>query len=371
MIRIDEIYDNVFLPRAKKHTNVGDQFNSNYRVGLHWFEPFGTTEFENIVSQPPVSWATLEDPAHSRNPGNSTRVVFWDQEPLHRTRVESFMELFKDYHASVKRIVTSEYNSEDVQWACNTYGLKSDYYFFHGWAALDWYRGYDRTSLAQPFEERKPYNTFLCPNNIIGGERRHRIHLLNQFVNRNILDKNLISFPDACPYEGLTLPALCKKYGIAVPVVQLPLTIDNGSGYAAQSHRIDLWDQANNSLIQVVTETVYNGNKKHLTEKTFKPIVMQQPFILQSCKGSLEYLRRYGFKTFGEFWNEDYDEFNDDRRTEEIGRLLQDLNNMSQKEKSSLQKAVSKTVEHNFRWFYKGQFEDILWNELNTMTEQW
>ena len=65
--------------------------------------------------------------------------------------------------------------------------------------------------------------------------------------------------------------------------------IDHGSGYAAKSHQIDLWDQANNSLIHVVTETVYRGNKNHLTEKTFKPIVMQQPFIIQSCKGSLEY----------------------------------------------------------------------------------
>jgi hypothetical protein len=186
-----------------------------------------------------------------------------------------------------------------------------------------------------------------------------------------MLDKNLISFPDACPYEGLTLPGLCKKYNLPLPVVQLPLTIDNGSGYAAQSHRIDLWDQANNSLIHVVTETVYKGNKQHLTEKTFKPIVMQQPFILQSCKGSLEYLRRYGFKTFSEFWDESYDECDDDTRTKQIGKLLQDINNMSQKEKDSLQNAVSNTVEYNYRWFYGEQFEKVLWDELDEITKQW
>jgi len=254
---------------------------------------------------------------------------------------------------------------------CDTYGLESGYYFFHAWAALDWYRGYDRTSIAQKFSERKPYNTFLCPNNIIGGERKHRIEMLQQFVGRNLLDRNLISFPDTCPYEGQSLKLLCVKYDLDCPTVRLPLTIDNGSGYAAQSHRIDLWEQANNSLIHVVTETVYLGKKNHLTEKTFKPIVMQQPFIIQSCKGSLEYLRRYGFKTFGEFWDECYDQADDGVRTYEIGKLLESINTMSQKEKTQLQTAVNNTVEHNFNWFYSAEFEQLLWKELDEMMNKW
>jgi hypothetical protein len=350
MIRIDEIYDNVFVPRAAKRDGTG----------LHWFDPFGTTEFKNIANVPAVHGAA------------GTRVIFWDQEPVHRYRFVSFIEQFlKQYKANTTRLVTSEYNSEDVQWACDTYELEIDYYFFHGWAAIDWYRGYNRTSLAQSFLERKPYNTFLCPNNIIGGERKHRIELLNELVNRNLLEKNLISFPDVCPYEGLSLKALCKKYSIPEPSVRLPLTIDNGSGYAAASHRIDLWEQANNSLIHVVTETVYSGNKQHLTEKTFKPIVMQQPFIIQSCKGSLEYLRRYGFRTFGEFWDESYDDCDDQTRTAKIGQLMQDLNSMSQKEKASLQNAVSSTVWWNQQWFYGEMFEKQLWAELNDMTKKW
>jgi len=375
MIRIDEIYDNVFLPRAMKHTNKGNRYNSNYRIGLHWFDPFGTTEFQNIVNKPSVFWASSGTPS-TRNPGtpnNSTRVIFWDQEPVHRYRFKSFFDQFINTYDTQDtiRFVTSEYNSKDVQWACDTYGLISDYYFFHAWATLDWYRGYNRTSLAQKFSERKPYNTFLCPNNIIGGERKHRIEMLQQFVGRNLLDRNLISFPDTCPYEGQSLELLCVKYNLECPKVRLPLTIDNGSGYAAQSHRIDLWEQANNSLIHVVTETVYRGRKNHLTEKSFKPIVMQQPFIIQSCRGSLEYLRRYGFRTFGEFWDESYDEADDAVRTKEIGKLLESLHNMSQKEKTTLQTALNSTVEHNYNWFYSEEFEKLLWNELQGMMRKW
>ena len=309
MIRIDEIYNGVFVPIAIKKP----------WFGVHFFNPFGSTEFSNICSIPAIArertygcpiaekrWAAV---GGQKVPD---RVIMWDQEPLHRDRFTKFISQFQStYEADTTRLVTSEWNSDCVTWACDTYGLEADYYFFHGWAALDWYRGYNRTSIAQNFEERNPYNTFLCPNNIIGGERRHRIELLNELVNRNLLDKNLISFPDVCPYEGQSLKALCKKYDLPYPNVRLPLMIDNGSGHAAKSHQIDLWDQANNSLIHVVTETVYNGNKNHLTEKTFKPIVMQQPFIIQSCRGSLEYLRRYGFKTFSEFWDESYDELPD------------------------------------------------------------
>lgn len=352
-----------------KLINNGNMYNSNYKVGLHWFEPFGTTNFDNMISKPPVYWSMNNDPG---NPSNSTRIIFWDQEPLHLDIFDSFINQFNNTYQSVhKKIITSEYKSENVKRVCDTYELDCDYYFFHAWAALDWYRGYNRTSLAKPFLERKPYNTFLCPNNIIGGERKHRILLLNEFVNRNLLDKNLISFPDVCPYEGQSLKVLCAKYNLPMPNVRLPLMIDNGSGYAAKSHQIDLWEQANNSLLHVVTETVATGDRNHLTEKSFKPIVMQQPFIIQSCRGSLEYLRRYGFRTFGEFWDESYDEADDVDRTTKIGKLLQDINNMSQKEKTTLQTAVNSTVEHNFQWFYGKEFEEILWKELTTMIGKW
>lgn len=351
MIRIDEIYNIVFLPIVQHQSEKG----------LHWFDPFGSTDFKDLCAFP------------KRQSGN--RWVFWDQEPVYRYKAEQFFNQFiptfnKDGRGDIS-FVTSEHDSDDVQWVCDTYGIESCYYFFHGWAALDWYRGYNRTSLAQSFAERKPYNTFLCPNNIIGGERKHRIEMLQQFVGRNLLDKNLISFPDVCPYEGQSLELLCVKYDLDCPKITLPLTIDNGSGYAAQSHQIDLWEQANNSLIHVVTETVYKGRKNHLTEKAFKPIVMQQPFIIQSCKGSLEYLRRYGFKTFGEFWDESYDQADDSVRTYKIGKLLQDINSMSQKEKTTLQTAVNSTVEHNYQWFYGEEFEKILWNELKLMIDKW
>jgi hypothetical protein len=47
-------------------------------------------------------------------------------------------------------LCTSEQNSENVEHVCKHFKWKPLYYFFHGWAALDWYRGYDRTFLITP-----------------------------------------------------------------------------------------------------------------------------------------------------------------------------------------------------------------------------
>jgi len=349
MIRIDEIYNNIFVPSMQHRS----------KVGLHWFDPFGTTDFTNICNVPPVdSTADL-------------RLIFWDQEPLHRDRVQMFFDQFVDTYQGPKNIVTSEYASEDVEWVCDTYGVNSSYYFFHAWAALDWYRGYNHSFLFTPFSQRTPDHMFLCPNNIVGGRRRHRIELLSELVDQDLVSDNLISFPDVCPYENRTVAELCREYQIPLGSVDLPLIIDRNTNHANDSHKIDMWAQADQSLIQIVTETVYYGRKSHLTEKTFKPIVMQQPFVLVSCQGSLEYLRRYGFKTFGEFWSESYDDANDDVRMMKIGKLLNDLNQLSTKEKIHLQRHLAPLVEHNFQWFYSKEFENLLWQEMNTMISQW
>ena len=329
------------------------------QVGCHWFDPFGSTSYSDICNVPPV------------NGKADLRLMFWDQEPLHKDRVKEFFDQYTGTYLGPTTIVTSEYNSEFVSWACDTYGLDSAYYFFHGWAALDWYRGYDRSYLIKPFRERKFAHTFLCPNNIIGGRRKHRLELLNELVDRELINTNLVSFPDRCPYENKTVAELCAEYDIPLGHVELPLKIDQGFDYHKTSHCVDMWTHAERSLLHVVTETVYEGRRNHLTEKTFKPIVMQQPFVLVSCAGSLEYLRRYGFKTFSDFWDESYDEADDSVRIMKIGKLLSDIENLSYKEKDKLYQALVPVVEHNHNWFYNGGFEQVLWNEITEMVEQW
>ena len=116
------------------------------------------------------------------------------------------------------------------------------------------------------------------------------------------------------------------------------------------------------------TETVYFGRRLHITEKTFKAIALEMPFVLVAPAHSLEYLREYGFKTFASVFDESYDKETDDFvRVEKVTKLLKDLDNLSVKERQEIHRACLPIVEHNYNHFYYGGLTDILWPELMNM----
>jgi hypothetical protein len=355
MIRIDEIYDNVFLPIIEA---------KSYRSML-WFAPFGRTDADALKVFPRIK-------------KHDNIFIFWDQEPflpeIHSDTIKHINEsfIFHQSRAPTKRLVkkcnaifiTSEKNSQNIDKLYDDYGYKANYYFFHGWAALDWFRGYDRTFLINDYKNRDITNTFICPNRIVSGLRKHRLSLVQSMAYKNLVTTNRISFPEICP---------SGKTRMHITGVDLPLVFKNetSENIPNESFKVSLWEEAKNSLVHIVTETLYEQDTLHLTEKTFKPIVMQMPFMLVAPKYSLEYLKSYGFKTFAEFWSEEYDILDNADRINAITTLLLDLENLSYLERRRLQQHIAPIVEHNFNWFYSGKFEKILWTELNDMVTKW
>ena len=308
-----------------------------------------------------------------------------DQEPIH---LDIHQELFKqvwflnqDLHLQGPMnsgIITSEWNSEFVEKACELYEWDHHYYYFyHGWAALDWYRGYHRTWLMPDPAERKIEKSFISPNRIIGGKRDHRVLLLYHLFKYKVSNA-LISCPNVCPVEQMSIDQIGTKfknrYSDIETVFQsadLPLHFANETDHPMHSCWLSLFDECAETLAYVVTETVFTGRRNHLTEKTFKPICQQMPFVLVSTAGSLRYLRQYGFKTFGDIWDESYDdELDDVLRLEKIAKLLHDLDSLSTSELQSLYQRAMPAIKHNYEHFYGGTFESLLWNELTGMLEQ-
>jgi hypothetical protein len=136
------------------------------------------------------------------------------------------------------------------------------------------------------------------------------------------------------------------------------------------SYCLSLFNESAESLLYLVTETVAKGRRQHLTEKTFKPICLGMPFVIVGTKGSLEYLRRYGFKTFSDVWDESYDDAEDHVRIERIASLLRSLDELSILGKQELFDLCIPIIEHNYNHFYNGGFEQVLWTELNDMLKE-
>lgn len=266
---------------------------------------------------------------------------------------------------------------ENVEQLCSTYGWSSHYYFFHGWACLDWFRGYDRTFLFPlPRDRATPRYTFMSPNRIIGGERDHRTLFLYHVAQRDLLH-NAVSAPAVCPYENTPITQIAQRYTNTYPdIVQvlesagLPRLFNGETTQQMTSCWLSNFEEAADSLVYVPTETVYFGRRTHVTEKTFKAIALGMPWIPVAAQGTLAYMRSYGFETFGSVWDESYDqETNDLRRLEMIADLLADLGSRSAAEKRDIQEACWPMVEHNWHHFYNGGFESVLWTELNHMLE--
>ena len=329
-------------------------------IGLHWFDPFGSVKLEDICNVPPIDGKA------------KLRVIFWDQEPAYKQSLESFFDKFAQIYSSDRiLLVISEIDSQDVSWACDTYKITADYYFFHGWAALDWYRGYNHSFVAQPWLDRRFDHAFICPNNIVGGRRTHRLQLLSELGQRSCINQNLVSFPVVCPYEHKTVVDLFQEHSLCFPKnITLPLLIDHSINHANNSHRIDFWAQAMRCFCHVVTETVYDDCRVHITEKTFKPIVLQQPFLMIGNRGALKYLRGYGFQTFGHIWDESYDDLDHEHRIGAVADICEEITSWSPQKMRQAQLEIADVVRHNHDWFYGG-FQDVLWTETCEMINRW
>jgi len=338
-------------------------------------------------------------------PGDK-KILFYDQEPL----LSSLVEKYLDQYTYLKKFTLEElkvkYNVSDSEHQFNLknpnivyqdpacfcvseyskyvneltekYNLRTLYYFFHGFAALDWYRGYYALNCNKLIVKQYNYD-FIAFNRIVTGDRSYRIYFISQLEKHNLLEKGLVSFgvsDNSQNWRDEVSDSKSKLSKHATAEIwnhlsNLPdrLIIDQeqlpGSASAdipRTISRVNCPDY--DALWHIVTETVFYYDKLHLTEKIFKPIVSKQPFMLLAAPGNLEYLRSYGFKTFNGIIDESYDAIEDnDARIDAVVAQMKWYCNLSQEEKSRVIERLAPIVEYNFQHFY-GKFKEIITDEL-------
>jgi hypothetical protein len=359
MIRIDEIYNHTFWPWLAKH-----------RPGTRLFfcDPPGHTGPEYLFN------LGQDDIVEN------DYVFMHDQEPvwmdLHAPLFSDVIRRNHDIKSHPRGHVIVSERGEQVEAMCDQYGWKSHYYFYHGWACQDWFRGYDRSFLIPRASDRTPTQTFMSPNRIVAGKRDHRVLFLYNIFKAE-LEHNHISAPKTCPVENIDITSIAQKYtdvyqdiSSVIAQADLPKLFAGEDTQKMTSCWLGNFAEAADSLVYVPTETVYFGRRTHITEKTFKAIALEMPFVLVAPAGSLAYLREYGFQTFDSVFDESYDlETDDIKRIEKVTALLKSLDQMSTKQRQEIHKACLPIVEHNYNHFYRGGFANVLWKELTHMLE--
>jgi hypothetical protein len=101
-------------------------------------------------------------------------------------------------------------------------------------------------------------------------------------------------------------------------------------------------------LIDIVVESHVAGDTFYPTEKTVRPMWLKKPFIVFASKDYLEYLRQLGFKTFYNYWSEDYDGYEGRDRYVKILELIASLAKKSSAELEEMYQDMQLILEHNY-----------------------
>lgn len=243
------------------------------------------------------------------------------------------------------------------------WGVYDWYFFFHGFAALDWFRDYKYLD----YSHIKPTKLFICLNHLITNNRSYRLYLLSQlkqrqldelgYISAPLLNKELLNSELLNPNSRLSVDA--KKHIYKNLFKDAGERVLDAVDYNNAS--ADLLDQGFDALWHVVTETVYYDESLHLTEKVFKPIVSKRPFILAGAPGNLAYLKRYGFETFDQWIDESYDEETDPTRRTEM--IVNELDKLSKQDVSKQHREMQEVLDYNYNHFYS-KFKEIIVDEL-------
>lgn len=292
-------------------------------------------------------------------------ITFFDQEPLEGKLIKPVLKnrytndlnsqwLSQSFDVN-SFIVTSEKSAAFDSFA-NIIRFKGIYYFFHGAAALDWYRNYWKNNIE--IQTTHEY-LFVSYQHIVNPRRAHRVDFLSRIHETDLFHRGLISFKHPGLEELENIIGATEEYTKdSHEIFQrhkhqfTDLYIDTQEPHGALSTSVDVTN-SQRAFVQVITETVFYPKKLHLTEKIFKPIVCKQPFLLLGAVGNLKYFREYGFKTFGDYWDEGYDDIADPgERVGAVVKILEDLSRLTPGQRTEIIKDMSPILEHNWNHFY-------------------
>ena len=328
------------------------------KMHYSYFYPFGTFNLQAISLN-----------SHTNYIDGSLGVLFWDQEPFNANLFnEVICNSTEIFHPQNLIIANSD--------TCIEAGKISNYnwnYFFHGFAALDWYRDlYYLNEKSNNFDK-----VFITVNRLITQERSYRLSLVAKLIKNNLQENGLISCKLQDTIKGswkneLLDPEskLTKKQKIEIfetfSKIDNDLILDNSNVPGASSAIIN-HDQRvlfRKAFCHIVTETMFYPDKLHLTEKIFRPIVFQRPFILAGCKHNLKYFKKYGFETFSNWWDESYDEVEDhETRLEMVVSIIKKLNQYNLNDLQDMYNEMLPVLEHNYEHFF-GNFKKIIVEEM-------
>lgn len=192
--------------------------------------------------------------------------------------------------------------------------------------------------------------------------RIHRPWFVYQLYKKNLLNNGIVSLLEIDDYTDFMkrkLNSSLDELDLTVEDVNglinntpnfYPLKIEESDSEIVSNYHnfLSRKDEYEKTYFSIVSETDVYTTHRFLTEKTIKPIMNYHPFLILGNPGSISQLKELGFKTFSEFWNEDYDnELNFKKRVDMIIKEVEFLCSKSKSEWEQMLKEMEPILRHN------------------------
>lgn len=311
---------------------------------LKYFYPWGSRDINQVIDQLTGDDSVRKNQLHAiddRLFGKGSVYFNWthfqpvlfchDQEPLN-------FEIYNNSELNLRQCKTgggqvaisypkkwillhSEDNSKNLELYKQSKLFAPAHWWSHAIIARDWFRfaEYDK-SLDEQFSKKR----FLVYARAFEGSRQYRQDFLK-----------------IIPHESCQIGSF---YSVDV-------TSESSAVYNVYDHT--------HTDISVVLETVVD--RIHLTEKTCRAIACKHPFLLVAGAGSLDYLKKYGFRTFDPLIDESYDQQKDLKKRMDM--IVEQMHRISNFNNAEL-KQLRLIAEYNHKRFFSIELFEQVTNEL-------
>jgi hypothetical protein len=229
--------------------------------------------------------------------------------------------------------------------------IKSKDSFF----GVDTTLGYKSEEITIDELDRFRNKKFLSFNRTV--DKEHRFSLLHDYLTNDFSD----SYFSFLTLEGIHCPPFQdNKLNLEKYLEKIPIQLDTNNKFNFSVSNTMRKDLFLDSCINLVTETSYNNNELFISEKILKPILNYQPFIVLGPVNYLKELKKLGFKTFSEFWDESYDTIEEGRdRYFKISELILKLNSFDINKINELYQQTKEICIYNKNHFNQMKMDGI------------
>jgi hypothetical protein len=256
-------------------------------------------------------------------------------------------------------LLHSEKRSLDVEKYLLDDQLQPVYYWSHALIARDWFRYAEHATFLKKIRKR-----FLIYNRAWTGTREYRLKFSDLLIEHELANQCQTFFNSIDVDRHYRDHSFVNEAWRPMHILENYFPPSLADSSASSDFSIEDYQSTE---IEVVLETLFDDDRLHLTEKSLRPIACRQPFILAGTHGSLQYLRDYGFQTFGAVWDESYDLIEDPRnRMQAIIDVMLDISNWSDDQWLTNTRQMDQIVQHNQKHFFSGEFLELIVNELQT-----